>query len=121
MDAPLLVRGSREYLQQLMHMLLDNAVQYVNGGGTIALKLEQRRRCARISLYNSVEKLPDCPPEALFDRFYRGDSARTQQGGGYGIGLSAARAIAEMHRGRITAEYEGESGIRFTVELPRRP
>ena len=113
------VRGSREHLQQLAHMLLDNAVQYAGEGGTIELKLEKRRQRARITLYNSVESLPDCPPETLFDRFYRGDGARTQSGGGYGIGLSAARAIAETHRGKIAAEYL-DGGIRFAVELPLR-
>ena len=117
---PVPMRGSREYLRQLMHMLLDNAVRYANEGGEIVLKLERRRQRARIALFNTVDALPDCPGEALFDRFYRGDPARTQRGGSYGVGLSAARAIAEMHRGRITAEYEGAHGIRFTVELPLR-
>lgn len=117
---PIQMRGNREYLQQLMHMLLDNAVRYANPGGEISLKLERRRQRARIQLFNTVDALPDCPPEALFDRFYRGDPARTQRCGGYGVGLSAARAIAEMHRGGICAEYEGARGIRFTVELPLR-
>ena len=115
---PIQMRGNREYLQQLMHMLLDNAVRYANPGGEISLRLERRRRHARIQLFNTVDALPDCPPGALFDRFYRGDPARTQSCGGYGVGLSAARAIAEMHRGRIDCEYEGAQGIRFTVELP---
>lgn len=113
------VRGSREYLQQLAHMLLDNAVQYAREGGAVELRMEKRRGRARIALTNDVDALPDCAPEALFDRFYRGDGARTQTGGGYGIGLSAARAIAEMHRGKITADYL-DRAIRFTVELPAR-
>ena len=94
LSGPVRMRGSREYLQQLMHMLLDNAVRYANAGGEISLKLERRRQRARIQLFNTVDALPDCPPEALFDRFYRGDPARTQRCGGYGVGLSAARAIA---------------------------
>lgn len=120
LSAKLRVKASREYMQQLAHVLLDNAVQYVNEGGTIGLHLEKKRRKARILLCNSVDALPDCPPEALFDRFYRGDSARTQSGGGYGIGLSAAQAICEMHGGRISAAYEGEHKVCFTVELPLR-
>ena len=120
LSARLRVKASREYMQQLAHVLLDNAVQYVNENGTIGLHLEKKRQKARILLRNSVDALPDCPPEALFDRFYRGDSARTQSGGGYGIGLSAAQAICEMHGGRISAAYEGEHRICFTVELPLR-
>lgn len=116
----LCVCASREYMQQLAHVLLDNAVQYVNEGGDIRLHLEKKRRRARMLLENSVEALPDCPPEALFDRFYRGDAARTQSSGGCGVGLSAARAICEMHRGKISAEYIGETRIRFMVELPMK-
>ena len=112
------LKGNREYLQQMIHMLLDNAVQYTNEGGEIRISVEQKRRRARLLFANTVENLPDCAPENLFDRFYRGNSARTQSSGGYGIGLSAARAIAEMHQGSISAEYADGNTIRFIVELP---
>ena len=60
----------------------------------------------------------DCEqnPERLFDRFYRRDEARTQKKGGYGIGLSAARAIAAANGGQISAAYK-EQNIVFTVKL----
>ena len=111
------LNANREYLQQMIHMLLDNAVQYANEGGEIRISMEHKRRRVRLLFENTVEALPDCPPEALFDRFYRGNSARTQSSGGYGIGLSAARAIAEMHQGTIGAEYIGGNAVCFTVEL----
>ncbi len=111
------LKGNREYLQQMIHMLLDNAVQYANEGGEIRISMEQKRRRVRLLFENTVECLPDCPPENLFDRFYRGDSARTQSSGGCGIGLSAAGAIAEMHRGTISAEYLENNKICFTVEM----
>lgn len=120
LSVKLRIKASREYMQQLAHVLLDNAMQYADEGGTICLRMEKRRKHARILLENSVTALPDCPPEALFDRFYRGDAARTQSSGGCGVGLSAAQAICEMHRGRISAEYAGETEIRFCVELPIR-
>lgn len=66
---------------------------------------------------NTCAELPKEEPEKLFDRFYRGDSARTQKNGGYGIGLSAARAIAESNRGSIAAEYENQNTIVFTVKI----
>ncbi len=112
------LKGNREYLQQMIHMLLDNAVQYANEGGEIHISMEQKHRWFQIMFTNTVEKLPDCQPENLFDRFYRGDSARTQSSGGCGIGLSAAQAIAEIHHGSINAEYLKEQEICFTVELP---
>jgi len=116
-DQGICLKGNREYLQQMIHMLLDNAVQYTNSGGEIRISMEHKRRRVRLLFENTVNALPDCPPEALFDRFYRGDSARTQSSGGYGIGLSAARAIAEMHQGSIGADYVNGHTICFTVEL----
>ena len=54
-------------------------------------------------------------PEALFDRFYRADSARAEKG--FGIGLSIARAVAEAHKGKITAAAENGNTAVFTVQL----
>jgi len=55
----------------------------------------------------------------LFERFYRGDAARTQQkdSTGYGIGLSAARAICENFGGNLKAEYPNAESIRFTASF----
>ena len=57
--------------------------------------------------------------ERLFERFYRGDAARTQSkdSSGYGIGLSAARAICENFGGTLTAEYSSENTIRFVAKI----
>lgn len=63
---------------------------------------------------------PEGNLEKLFDRFYRADTARTQKKGGYGIGLSVARAIANAHGGSITAEVTKNQEIDFKVVLPIR-
>ena len=84
------LRGDAKGLRQLVRVLVDNAVQYADPGGWIEVKLERGGRRARLTLRNSVSQLPDCPPERLFERFYRGDSARTQGTAGCGVGLSAA-------------------------------
>ena len=117
-EPKLTLPGSRENLKQLFSILMDNAVQYTNPGGEISLSLHRRGRHARIAVRNTVDRLPDCPPQTLFDRFYRGDSARTQKASGCGIGLSAALAIAQMHRGRIEAQYMANNAIQFVVDLP---
>lgn len=53
-----------------------------------------------------------------FDRFYRADSSRSRESGGFGIGLSAARAICRRHGGNIHAVKEGDHSIRFRAQLP---
>lgn len=96
------LNGNRDSIVQLMTVLLDNAVKYTVSGGMIRAKLSGNEKNITLSIANTCE--PVDHPEKLFDRFYRGDSARTQKNGGYGIGLSVAQAIAELHKGTITAE-----------------
>lgn len=96
------LNGNRDSIVQLMTVLLDNAVKYTVSGGIIRAKLSGNEKNITLSIANTCEPIDH--PEKLFDRFYRGDSARTQKNGGYGIGLSVAQAIAELHKGTITAE-----------------
>lgn len=96
------LNGNRDSMVQLMTVLLDNAVKYTVSGGMIRAKLSGNEKNITLSIANTCEPIDH--PEKLFDRFYRGDSARTQKNGGYGIGLSVAQAIAELHKGTITAE-----------------
>ena len=55
--------------------------------------------------------------EHLFDRFYRADASRSRESGGYGIGLSVARAIAEKHGGNIRVRQTPEGRVRFECML----
>ncbi|MBU3874441.1 HAMP domain-containing histidine kinase [Faecalicatena sp. AGMB00832] len=112
-----MIRANKEHFTQLVSVLLDNAVKYTNEGGEIDVCLEKAEKRVVLRVKNTCEKLPEGEPEKLFDRFYRGDSARTQKSGGYGIGLSVAQAIVEAHKGTITAEYEDGNRIAFTVRI----
>ena len=111
------IYAEKEHISRLVSILLDNAVKYSNEGGFIEICLKKDDKSVFLGIRNSCEQLPDCPEEKLFDRFYRADKARTQKSGGYGIGLSAAKAIAEVYSGDITAGYEGENVISFTVKM----
>lgn len=111
------IYAGRENIIQLFSILFDNAVKYVNDGGYIEVSLKRSGREICMQVKNSCEKLPDVEPEKLFERFFRGDAARTQKNGGYGIGLSVARAIALAHGGTLAASYEKENIICFTLKL----
>ena len=104
-------------VEQLLSILLDNAVKYTNEGGAIWIRLQKEDKKIRLSVQNTCETLPDTPPEKLFDRFYRGDTARTQRSGGYGIGLAVARSIAEANRGTLQADYLPPDCICFTAQF----
>lgn len=111
------VRGAADNLKRLCTLLLDNAVKYCDSGGTIRLTLAQRGRWAVISISNPCAGLDPAQLPRLFDRFYRADASRSRDTGGYGIGLSTARAIVQRHRGRLTAKSE-DGLVVFTARLP---
>ena len=109
---------NRDTFSQLVSILLDNAVKYSASESEITVSLFRNGKNAVLSTENECENLPECKPEQLFERFYRGDSAHNQKSGGSGIGLSAAKAIAEAHGGKISVEYKNGSKIIFTASLP---
>lgn len=103
-------------IEQLFSILLDNAVKYADDGGRLSVSLYESERHVKLELFNTCTELPDAEPDKLFDRFYRGDKARTQKNGGYGIGLSVARSIAEANRGSINAEFI-DGGVMFKIKF----
>lgn len=107
----------RDTFSQMVSILLDNAVKYTPKAGTIRFSVMTDGRHIEIVEENTCE-VSSNNPERLFERFYRGDAARTQDGvSGYGIGLSAARTIAETFGGKLTAEYPKAGMIRFTARF----
>ncbi len=106
-----------DMMTRLISTLLDNAVKYASTDSTVFITLQPEEDGALFVIKNRCDELPQCEPEKLFDRFYRADAARTQKKGGYGIGLSAAQAIVELHKGAISVKYEPENVIAFTVRL----
>ena len=114
----IMLRANRESIMQLVSILLDNATKYTPLNGNITVSLKKTDKQAVLQVKNTCEEPPEENLEKMFDRFYRGDTARTQSRGGYGIGLSAARAITEAHGGTITASYEKKTKVMtFTVKL----
>ena len=84
----------------------------------VRLSLTRDGRHIQIIEENTCDTSLEPDPERLFERFYRGDAARTQKKeSGYGIGLSAARAICENFGGKLTAEYSSADSIRFTARF----
>lgn len=112
----------KDTFSQMISILLDNAVKYTPEDGAIQFSVTGLNGHIEIIEENTLETLCDPDPERLFERFYRGDSARTQSNtsSGYGIGLSAARAIAEAFGESLTAEYPEVGKIRFTARFSQR-
>ena len=111
--------GDRDALKRLISQLCENAVKYAPEEDTIELSLNQEGHTVRLVSENGLtEPLSPENLKHLFDRFYRPDKSRSRESGGYGIGLSMARAIMERHDGRIWAEQTDLGRIRFVCEFP---
>ena len=112
--------GEEKRLAQLVSLLLDNAVKYAPPGDEITLSLARQGKALRLTVTNAAPGLSREVLENMFDRFYRGDKARSSQQGGYGIGLAVAKAVVQAHRGRITAAAQAGRLV-MTVVLPESP
>ena len=113
----LVYRGDEYAVRQLVSILLDNAVKYSDEGGEIRLSLERARRGVVLKTCNACTGMDPSELDRLFDRFYRVEKSRSKQTGGFGVGLSIARSIAEAHKGSIRAECPDANSNRFTVVL----
>lgn len=107
--------GDKASIQQMLSILLDNAVRY--SSGKIRFDLYQRHGNIVIEIFNTLYNCGKLNTERLFDRFYRPDESRSEETGGYGIGLSIAKAVVETHNGKISATCPDASSIIFHVIL----
>lgn len=109
------VNGNKEQILQIISILLDNASKYAKNGTDVFVATEKVGPRTKISFENECDYLTAENPQQLFERFYRADKARTQANGGYGIGLSLAKAIAEANKYAIDCSYSANNKITFTI------
>ena len=112
------VDGNPGQLRQLVSILLDNALSH-GTGDEILIRLGREKHYAVLSAENEADEMSREQIGRLFERFYRADEARNGDGRHYGLGLSIAKAVAEAHGGKISAEYKNGRAA-FTVRLPVR-
>lgn len=113
MDSKVDVVGDEAAVRRVVSILLDNAVKYCDGGGSIRIRLEKKKHPV-LYVENTYSDTGETEIDKLFDRFYRADKARTFTGG-FGIGLSIAKAIVTQHKGEISAYQKDEEHIGFKV------
>lgn len=109
------LNGDEGSIEQLISTLVDNAMKYSDDDGTIKISLSNTKKGKKLEVYNTVKDLEVDNLDKLFDRFYRADSSRSRDTGGYGIGLSIAKSIVEAHQGKISVKSEDGKSICFTV------
>ncbi len=117
--APMIsMKGDEKAIRSLITILLDNAMKYSDEEGNIKVTLYLHKNRIYLSVFNTAGYISKEQISHLFDRFYRTDSSRNSQTGGYGLGLSIAAAAVASHKGKIIAETDDEHSLRITVTLP---
>jgi signal transduction histidine kinase len=110
------VHCAPEKIERVLLNLLSNALRHTPSDGAIAVRVEPEHGGVRVSVEDTGEGLEPDSVRRMFDRFWRGDLARSTTGGG--LGLAIARGLIEAHGGRIWAEQRAGGGARVSFTLP---
>lgn len=109
--------GDESKLRQVVSILIDNAVKYCDEKGKIAVRLTSEKQI-KLQVINDYAEVWTSDLSHVFERFYRADKARTSDGS-YGLGLSIAKSIVELHKGEIQAKPLEHDRIMFEVTLTK--
>jgi len=117
-DTPARVIGDEARLRQVMDNLLDNVRVHTPAEKPVRVTVEAGDPEVVVSVTDEGPGLSPEVADRLFERFYRGDPARSRETGGAGLGLPIAAAIVEAHGGSVTASMPDGGGARFEIHLP---
>ena len=108
-------RGDIRKIQRMISNLIDNAIKYTPRGGKVTVSIRRDGKTIVLSVADTGLGISPTDIPNIFERFYRCDQSRSQEG--IGLGLSLARAIARSHGGDITVSSAPGEGSAFTVNI----
>lgn len=111
-------QGDKERLTQLLYILLDNAIKYTQSGGDVDLSLSIKHHELCIEVRDTGIGIQPEEQQLIFERFYRSDKGRSRQMGSYGLGLSIAKWIVDIHNGSVQLESKIAKGSTFIIRIP---
>jgi signal transduction histidine kinase len=113
---PVWITADAERLERAIFNLLDNARKYTPVGGHIRLTLQSESSERVISIADDGPGIPLGDQERIFDRFYQGQAS--SRNAGSGLGLPIARAVVQLHGGRLQVDSTPGAGSCFRISLP---
>jgi signal transduction histidine kinase len=117
-NGAMLMRADAEDLELVWSNLLENAIRFSPSGETVQFRVHANGDCGLVAVEDNGPGIPSGELTQVFERFYRSDSSRARDTGGYGLGLAISKALVEAYGGGIVAERGGEKGTRMVVSLP---
>ena len=110
--------GDKACVNQIVNILLDNAIKHANVDGEIVLELKkEKNKNVYLTVFNTGSDVPDQQSNKVFERFYRADSSRSRETGGSGLGLSIAKSVADMNKWKISAISKQNESMTIIVTL----
>ncbi len=110
----------KDLMQQVFYNLIENAIKFVNEGGTISVAAHMDDEQAHLHLRNTGEGLCEADMARIFDRFYKTDASRSKDTTGVGLGLSIVSRIMRLHGGAVTVKSVKGDYTEFILSLPRK-
>jgi len=98
------IENDREQVHKILSTLLDNAVKYTPFNGEITVSVKKDKKHVIYAVRNSGPGIPKEELPRVFDRFYRGDPARSSDSSGFGLGLAIAKSIADKINAKLSVE-----------------
>ena len=114
------IHGDSSMLYNVWENLLTNAIKYNQAEGRIDVSIHETEEDVEVRFEDTGIGLSEEVKERIFDRFYRGDPARTKTVEGTGLGLSIVASIIDLHGGHIDVESEENVGSTVTVTIPKK-
>ncbi len=112
------VKIYRNHLEQVLIILMDNAVKYSQKRKEVHLSVSKNERYVDLAVQDFGEGIAQQDIARVFNRFYRVDKARSRDAGGNGLGLSIAQRLIEGYHGQLTVESVLGQGSVFRISLP---
>jgi signal transduction histidine kinase len=112
------VDGDPDRLQQVLLILIDNAIKHTPSGGKVEVSVRRHGQQAEVEVADTGSGIAPEHLPRIFDRFYRADKARDREQGGTGLGLAIAKMLVDAHHGHLQMTSQLGVGTQATVSLP---
>ncbi len=118
---PIYLEADRDFLQQAITNLVDNALKYSNNGGKVTFSIQSRPNSVVFVCQDNGIGIAPLDLPHIFEKYYRSGRREPHQQRGSGLGLAIVKSIAERHGGNVTVESKLGQGSIFYMEIPLAP
>lgn len=119
-DEGLTIHAAQDSVTQVLYNLIDNAVKFVNEGGTLSVRIRRHGNSAMISVGNTGKTIPPEELPLVFDRFHKIDKSRSNDRDGWGLGLYIVKTIVLAHGEDVyVTSQDGKTEFTFSMSLAK--